>query len=109
MNTVKLIGNVGKEVNTKAFTNGKVSSFSVATNERYTNKENVEVTNTTWHNIVAFGKLADVCNSIVAKGKLMTIEGKLQYRTYQNKDNQTVNITEIVAYKIEEFKKEEKA
>lgn len=109
MNTVKLIGNVGKEVNTKAFTNGKVSSFSVATNERYTNKENVEVTNTTWHNIVAFGKLADVCSSIVAKGKLMTIEGKLQYRTYQNKENQTVNITEIVAYKIEEFKKEEKA
>jgi single-strand DNA-binding protein len=109
MNTVKLIGNVGKEVNTKAFTNGKVTNFSIATNERYTNKENVEVSNTTWHNIVAFGKLADVCNSIVTKGKLMTIEGKLQYRTYQNKENQTVNITEIVAYKIEEFKKEEKA
>ena len=108
MNTVKLIGNIGTQVNTKAFTNGKLTAFSVATNEKYMSKENKEVTNTTWHNVVAFGKLAEVCEKMVSKGKLMSIEGKLQYRTYQNKDNQTVNVTEVIAYKIEEFKAEKK-
>ncbi len=102
MNKVTLIGNVGKELITKNFTNGKLASFTLATNEKYMSKENKEVSNTTWHNLVAFGKVADVCERMISKGKLVSIEGKLNYRSYQNKENQTVYITEIQVYKVEE-------
>lgn len=102
MNSVKLIGNVGSEVNVFNFDNGKKASFSLATNESYTNKQNEEVKNTTWHNIVAWGKVAEVCNDLVSKGKLVSIEGKLNYRNYVNKENKTVYVTEIVAYKVSE-------
>ena len=100
MNTVKLIGNVGNEVNVLTFDNGKKASFSLATNETYTNKNNEEVKNTTWHNVVAWGKVAEVCADLVSKGKLVSIEGKLNYRNYINKENKTVYVTEIIAYKV---------
>jgi len=100
MNTVKLIGNVGNEVNVLSFDNGKKASFSLATNETYTNKNNVEVKNTTWHNVVAWGKVAEVCADLLSKGKLVSIEGKLNYRNYINKENKTVYVTEIIAYKV---------
>ncbi|TDB65242.1 single-stranded DNA-binding protein [Arundinibacter roseus] len=109
MNTVKLMGNVGREVTVREFDNGKVASFSVATNETYLNKNQEEVTNTTWHTVVAWGKLAEQCERLVAKGKFISVEGKINYRQYQNKEDQTVRITEIVAYKIEEGKKKEVA
>lgn len=102
MNTVKLIGNVGNEVNVLTFDNGKKASFSLATNETYTNKQNEEVKNTTWHNVVAWGKVAEVCADLVSKGKLVSIEGKLNYRNYVNKESRTVYVTEIVAYKVTE-------
>ncbi len=102
MNTVKLIGNVGNEVNVLTFDNGKKASFSLATNETYTNKNNEEVKNTTWHNVVAWGKVAEVCADLVSKGKLVSIEGKLNYRNYVNKENKTVYVTEIIAYKVTE-------
>ncbi len=102
MNTVKLIGNVGNEVNVLSFDNGKKASFSLATNETYTNKKNEEVKNTTWHNVVAWGKIAEVCEGLVSKGKLVSIEGKLNYRNYVNKENITVYVTEIIAYKVAE-------
>jgi single-strand DNA-binding protein len=102
MNTVKLIGNVGNEVNFLTFDNGKKASFSLATNETFIDKKNEEVKNTTWHNIVAWGKVAEVCADLVTKGKLVSIEGKLNYRNYVNKDNKTVYVTEIIAYKVTE-------
>jgi single-strand DNA-binding protein len=102
MNTVKLIGNVGSEVNVLTFDNGKKVSFSLATNETYTDKKNEEVKNTTWHNIVAWGKVAEVCADLVSKGKFVSIEGKLNYRNYVNKENKTVYVTEIIAYKVTE-------
>ena len=102
MNTVKLIGNVGNEVNVLTFDNGKKASFSLATNETYTNKKNEEVKNTTWHNVVAWGKVAEVCADLLSKGKLVSIEGKLNYRNYVNKENKTVYVTEIIAYKVTE-------
>lgn len=102
MNTVKLIGNVGNEVNVLSFDNGKKASFSLATNETYMNKKNEEVKNTTWHNVVAWGKVAEVCADLVSKGKLLSIEGKLNYRNYVNKEDKTVYVTEIIAYKVME-------
>ncbi len=103
MNTVKLIGNVGADVNILAFENSKKASFSVATTEAYTNKENVEVKNTAWHKVVAWGKVADACEELISKGKLVSVEGKISYRTYKNSQDQTVNLTEIFAYKVEEY------
>ena len=100
MNTVKLSGNVGNEVNVLDFENGKKASFSLATNESYTNKNNQEVKNTLWHNVVAWGKTAEQCSQILAKGKFVSIEGKLNYRNYINKENKTVYVTEIVAFKV---------
>ena len=108
MNKVTLIGNVGKDVNVKNFENGKLASFTVATNETYLNKNNEEVTNTTWHNLIAFGKVASVCEQLATKGKLVSIEGKLNYRSYKNKEDKLVYVTEIQVYKIEEVKREPK-
>ncbi|GAB2791557.1 single-stranded DNA-binding protein [Rhabdobacter roseus] len=102
MNTVKLIGNVGREILVKEFEGGKLATFSLATNETYTNRQQQEVTNTAWHTVVAWGKLAQQCEQLLAKGKLVAVEGKLNYRQYLNKENQTVKVTEIVAFKIEE-------
>ncbi|MBK9932705.1 MAG: single-stranded DNA-binding protein [Cytophagaceae bacterium] len=108
MNAVKLIGNVGQDVNVMNFENGKKASFSLATNESYKDKNNQEVKNTTWHNVIAWGKTADVCQSLLSKGKLVQIEGKISYRQYINAQNFKVNVTEIVAFKVEEFKPEKK-
>lgn len=102
MNSVKLIGNVGKEINVRDFQNGKLATFSMATNETYTNQKNEIVKNTTWHNIVAWGKTAQICEQLLSKGKLIAIEGKLNYRSYLNKENKKVYVTEIVAKNIEE-------
>lgn len=105
MNSVKLIGNVGKEISVKEFEGGKMATFSLATNETYTNKKNEEVKSTAWHSIVAWGSLAQRCEMLLEKGKMVSVEGKLSYRQYQNKEDQTVRVVEIVAFKIEEVSK----
>ena len=105
MNTVKLIGNVGREIIVRDFENGKVANFSLATNETYLNRQKEEVSQTTWHKVVAWGKLAAQCEELLAKGKFLTVEGRLQYREYLNRENQKVQITEIVASRITETAK----
>lgn len=102
MNTVKLIGNVGKEVSVRELESGKMATFSLATNETYTNRNNEVIKNTTWHNVVAWGKTAILCEQLLSKGKFVSIEGKLNYRSYKNKENQTIYVTEIVAKNIDE-------
>jgi single-strand DNA-binding protein len=102
MNAVKLIGNVGREINVKEYEGGRVTTFSLATNESYTNKNKEEVKSTAWHSIVAWGQLAQRCETLLEKGKMVSVEGRLNYRQYQNKDNQTVRVVEIVASKVEE-------
>jgi single-strand DNA-binding protein len=107
MNSVKLIGNVGREINVKDFEGGKVTTFSLATNETYINRNKEEVKNTAWHSIVAWGQLAQRCESLLQQGKMVSVEGKLNYRQYQNKENQTVKVVEIVAFKVDEVAKKE--
>ncbi len=102
MNSVKLVGNVGREVNVREFEGGKMATFSLATSETYLNRNQEEVTSTAWHNVVAWGKLAQQCEQLLSKGKFVSVEGKINYRQYQNREDQTVRVTEIVAYKIEE-------
>ena len=108
MNTVKLIGNVGAEVNILKFESSKKASFSLATTDTYTDKNNQQVKSTAWHNIIAWGKLADVCEKLISKGKSVSVEGKLVYRNYTNNQNQKVYVTEIQAFKVEEHVFEKK-
>jgi single-strand DNA-binding protein len=107
MNSVKLIGNVGREINVKEFEGRKLINFSLATNESYKNRNNEEIKNTAWHNIVASGQVATQCETLLVTGKTVQIEGKLNYRQYQNKDNITVKVTEIFAFKVEEVVKKQ--
>ncbi|WAC11327.1 single-stranded DNA-binding protein [Dyadobacter pollutisoli] len=109
MNSVKLIGNVGRDISVKEFDGGRVVSFSLATNETYINKNKEEVKNTHWHTIVAWGQLAQRCETLVEKGKMVSVEGRLNYRQFQNKENQTVRVAEVVAFKVEEVIKNQEA
>ncbi len=102
MNTVKLIGNAGQDVTMKVFEGGKMAQFKIATSETYLNRNKEEVKTTQWHNIVAWGKTAETCEQLVSKGKFLQVEGKITYRQYVNKENQTVYITEIVAHSVQE-------
>jgi single-strand DNA-binding protein len=95
MNKCILFGNVGKDPEVKTFEGGnKVAKFSLATNKSYT-KNNEKVTETSWHNIVLWGKLAELAEKYVKKGNSVIIEGEISYRSYENKDGVTVYITEI--------------
>ena len=108
MNTVKLIGNVGADVNVMKFDTGKKASFSLATTDIYQDKNKQEVKNTAWHNVIAWGKVADECEKLISKGKSVLVEGKLVYRNYTNSQNQKVYVTEIQAFKVEEYVFEKK-
>lgn len=99
-NTVDLIGNVGIEVKTTQFENGQVSNFSLATHETIKKQDGSKEKKTTWHNIVVFGKLSELAQKFIQKGDLINIIGKIQYREYEDKDNQKKYITEIVANKL---------
>ena len=100
-NKVQLIGNVGNTPETTAFESGKkVTRFSLATNESYHNGDGKKVQQTDWHNVVAWGKQADVIEKYVSKGKEVAIEGKLTSRSYENKAGEKKFITEVLVSEI---------
>jgi single-strand DNA-binding protein len=94
-NKVTLIGHTGKEVEIVNFEKGMKATVSLATNDYYTNSLGEKVEETQWHNLVAFGKTAEIFQKYVQKGKEIAIEGKLTYRTYDDKDGQKRYITEV--------------
>ncbi|MCY1659321.1 single-stranded DNA-binding protein [Chryseobacterium sp. SL1] len=95
-NSVRLIGNTGKEVEIINFDNGNIKAIvSLATNEHYTNTKGVKVEEIQWHNLVAFGKTAEIFEKFVSKGNEIAIEGKLIYRSYDDKNGLKKYITEI--------------
>lgn len=97
-NKVQLIGNLGSAPEVKDLDNGnKVARFSLATSEYYVNKKGEKVNETQWHNIVIWGKLADVAGRYLQKGSQVVIEGKLSNRNYTNKEGAKKYFTEIVA------------
>jgi single-strand DNA-binding protein len=97
VNKVILIGNVGKDPETRYLENGTpVSNFTLATNEIY-NRNGEKVTNTEWHNIVVWRTLADVAQKYVKKGSQVFIEGKIRTRSWDDKDGNKRYTTEIVA------------
>ena len=100
-NSVSLIGNIGKPPEIKEIKPGnKVANFSIATNHNYTNSEGTKVKDTQWHNIVAWGKLAEIIEKFTSKGSEVGIEGKLVYRSYEDKEGVTKYITEILANEV---------
>src|SRR5690554_7924452 len=95
-NKVTLIGHTGKDVEVVNFENGGIkASVSLATNDYYTNAQGEKVEDTQWHNLVAFGKTADIMQKYVTKGKEIAVEGKIIYRSYDTQDGQKRYITEI--------------
>ena len=96
-NKVQLIGNVGQDPEVKTFEGGKkVASLTIATNEYYTNEKGEKIEDTQWHRVTAWGKLADLIEKYVTKGKEIVVEGKLVHRSYDDKDGIKRYITEVV-------------
>jgi single-strand DNA-binding protein len=97
-NSITLIGNLGKDPEIKQFENGKtVANFSLATNEVYRNAKGDKVTSTQWHNIVAWGKQAEIMRDLLKKGSEIAVTGRLTYRSYQDKDGNNRYIPEVIA------------
>lgn len=100
-NSVRLIGRVGNNPEVKNFDGGKkVATLTLATNEIYYNDKNEKIETTQWHSLVAWGKVAEIIEKFVEKGKEIAIEGKLTYRNYEDKDGNKRYVTEIVMNEI---------
>ncbi|WP_396632910.1 single-stranded DNA-binding protein [Maribacter sp. R86514] len=100
-NKVQLIGNVGNDPEMTVLESGKkVIRFSLATNENYKNSKGEKVQNTDWHNIVAWGKTAEIIETYASKGKQIAIDGKLTSRSYEMKDGDKRYITEVVVSEV---------
>ena len=98
VNKVILIGNLGKDPEVKYTPSGTpVAKFSLATNERYKDKSGEWQDRTEWHNIVAWQRLAEIVGEYVKKGQKLYIEGRIQTRSWEDKDGQKKYMTEIVA------------
>jgi len=98
VNKVILIGNLGKNPEVTTFENGvKKASFSLATTEKYKDREGRPVENTEWHNVVLWRGLAEIAEKYLSKGNQVFIEGKIKTRSYDDKDGNKRYITEIVA------------
>ena len=95
-NKVQLIGNLGGKPEVKNLESGKkVATLSLATSESYRNASGEKVTETQWHRLVAWGKVAEIAEKYLDKGKEIAIEGKLVNRSYTDKDGNKKYITEV--------------
>jgi single-strand DNA-binding protein len=99
LNKVMLIGNLGKDPELRYTASGvAVATFTIATNESWKDQDGNLQERTEWHNIVAWRKLAEICGEWLKKGKKIYIEGRIQTRSYDDKNTGAKKyITEIVA------------
>ena len=102
VNKVIVIGNLGANPDIRALPSGQnVANFSLATTERFTDRNGAKQERTEWHRIVAFGRLADTCERFLSKGRQVYIEGRLTTRQYEAKDGSGKRYrTEIVARQL---------
>lgn len=97
-NKVQLIGRLGQDPEIRTLESGKkVAHFNLATNESYKNSEGTKIDETTWHSIVAWNGLAELTSRYLSKGKEVCIEGRINYRTFTDKNGNQKSVTEIVA------------
>ena len=99
INKVILVGRLGKDPEIRSTPGGTtVAKFSLATDEKFTDKSGEKQDRTEWHNIVAFGKLAEICGQYLRKGKLVYIDGSIHYDSWDDKETgQKKYRTEITA------------
>ena len=102
LNKVMLIGNLGKDPEVRYTAAGTaVASFSLATSERFKNKNGEWEEKTEWHNVTLWARLAEIAGEYLAKGKTVYIEGRLQTRKWQDRDGKDRYTTEIVGEKMQ--------
>ena len=100
-NHVQLIGNVGEDPKITLLDGGrKVARFPMATNEYYTNNQGEKIQNTDWHQVVAWGKTADILEKYTTKGSEIGVQGKIKTRSYTTEDGNQRYVTEIVADEV---------
>ena len=105
-NRVQLIGNLGNDPILSETSNGvKYIKLSIATNNTFINKKGEKVKETHWHPIVAWGKNAEFAEKFISKGQEICIEGKLNYRNYEDNEGKNRNVFEIIANEILLLKK----
>ncbi|TDQ28447.1 single-stranded DNA-binding protein [Tenacibaculum caenipelagi] len=100
-NRVQLIGNLGNNPEVITLESGKkLAKFAIATNETYKNAQGEKVTDTQWHNVVAWNKTAEIIEKYLEKGKEVMIEGKLTSRSFDDKEGNKRYITEVVCSEL---------
>ncbi|MEX2208793.1 MAG: single-stranded DNA-binding protein [Myxococcota bacterium] len=98
VNKVIIVGNVGRDPEVRYTQSGRaVASFSVATSERFQDKDGQPQERTEWHRVVAWGRLAEICGEYLRKGKQVYVEGRLQTRDWEDKDGHKRYTTEVIA------------
>jgi len=99
-NQITLLGRVGtKDVRT--FDSGKIVTLSLATTEKYTNRDGEKVEQTTWHTIKCAGRVADIAEQYVEKGAALFVQGKQTYRKYTNRDGVDVTVGEVIVQNLQ--------
>jgi single-strand DNA-binding protein len=100
-NKVQLIGNTGNDPEIINLESGKkLAKMTLATNESYKNDQGEKITDTQWHNVIAWGKTADLIEKYVSKGKEVAIEGRLTHRSYEDKSGEKRYMTEVVVNEL---------
>lgn len=101
LNKIMIIGNVGSDPEMRYTPNGSaVTSFSIATNRRYTTSDGEQKEETEWFRVSAWNKLAEICNQYLSKGRQTYVEGRLHSTTWEGPDGQTRFRNEITAFEI---------
>ncbi len=99
-NKVQLIGRLGMDPEVKTFDNGQMARMSIATSDHYRNGKGEQVEETQWHNVVAWGKTAEIAEKYLRKGQEVVINGKLETRQYDDKDGNKRYITQVVCNEL---------
>ncbi|HLB05873.1 MAG TPA: single-stranded DNA-binding protein [Thermodesulfobacteriota bacterium] len=96
VNKVILLGRLGADPEVRYTSGGTaVAKFNLATSETYKDKDGSKQEKTEWHRVVAFGKLGEICGEYLSKGKQVYVEGKLQTRSWEDKDGNKKYTTEV--------------
>ena len=102
INKVIIIGRLGADPEVRQVSSGNsVATLSVATSEKWTDREGQAQERTEWHRVIAWGKLAEICGKFLAKGRQVYVEGRIQTRQWEDSQGQKRYTTEIVANTVQ--------
>jgi single-strand DNA-binding protein len=105
-NKVQLIGNLGADPEIKIFDSGKKNArLSLATTDSYTSAKGDKVEKTHWHNLILWGKTAEIAEKYLHKGSEVAVDGRLTYRSYEDKNGETKFVTEVIVNEFVMFGK----